>query len=287
MKIKKTVCVFLAALWFIFDFYSGRVNALFGNAHFSIGKKVLEKLDTDISEGEKKAFLSGIVYADIGRFKFDDETGIASDSNKFVAEMKKFAETKEEKWFVRGFEIHVFQDGETRKFLEDILGHKYSSYITYAVDCGTLDSYFVKESGILYNDYLGKFNFEQVTAGLDINEFSKKFKTTEEKLKKLAANTLNKCPENLTKVNLVMYDELIRKTYESLGFDKISLDDIHDQAGNLLGVTIIVPAFLESKIQVSEELALKIEQKSKELADLCISKLNDIEKKFESACEET
>ena len=286
MKIKKIVCVPLSILLFVFNFCSGRVNALFGNAHFSIGKKVVEKLDTDISEGEKKAFLSGIVYADIGRFKFDDETDIASDSNKFVDEMKKFAKTKEEKWFVRGFEIHIFQDSETKKFLEDILDHKGSSYITYAIDCGTLDSYFVKKSGILYNDYLSKFNFEQVTAGLDVNEFSKKFGITEEKLKELAANTLNKCSKNLTKVNLVMYDELIRKTYESLGFDKISLDDIHDQAGNLLGITMIVPAFIESKIQISEKLALKIEQKSEELADLCISKLNDVEKKFESVCKE-
>ena len=75
-----------------------------------------------------------------------------------------------------------------------------------------------------------------------------------------------------------MYDELIRKTYESLGYDKIGLDDINDQVGNLLGVMIIVSAFVESKIQISEELALKIEQKSKELADLCISELNDVGK---------
>lgn len=278
IKIKKTICVSLAVLLFVFNFCSRKVNALFGNAHFSIGKKVIEKLDKNISEGEKKAFLSGIVYADIGRFKFDNETGIASDSNKFVTEMKKFAKTKEEKWFVRGFEIHIFQDGETRKFLKDIFGHKYSSYITYVIDCGTLDSYFVKESGILYNDYLSKFNFEQVTAGLDMNKFSKEFDVTEEKLKKLAANTLNKCSKNLTKVNLVMYDKLIRKTYESFGYDKISLDDINDQVGNLLGVMIIVSAFVESKIQISEELALKIEQKSKELADLCISELNDVGK---------
>lgn len=278
MTIKKTVYMTLAVLLLVFDFCSEKVNALFGNAHFSIGKKVIEKLDTNISEGERKAFLSGIVYADVGRFKFDNETGIASDSNKFVAEMKRIAETKEEKWFVRGFEIHIFQDGKTRKFLEDILGHKYSSYVTYAIDCGTLDSYFVKESGILYNDYLSKLNFEQVTAGLDMNKFSKEFDIAEEKLKEFATNTLIKCSKNSAKVNLVMYDELIKKTYESLGFDKISLDDIHDQAGNLLGVTIIVPAFVESKIQISEELALKIEQKSKELADLCISEFNDIEK---------
>ena len=287
MKFKKMVYVSLAALLFAPNFCSGRVNALFGNAHFNIGKKVIEKLDASISKESKNAFLSGIVYADIGKFKFDKETGVESDSDKFVSEMKKFAETEEEKWFVRGFEAHIFQDSETKKFLKDILGHEYSSYADYVVDCGTLDSYFVIKSGILYNDYLSKFNFEQITDGLDMAEMSKKFNMTEEDLKKSAAYVLGcylkilgnsgkmKNSLVLKKNSLVMYDDLIKKTYESLGFEEISLDDIHEQAGNLLGSTIIIPKFVESKVRISMELASKIEQKSEELADLCVSNFSD------------
>lgn len=40
-----------------------------------------------------KRFLYGVVYADVGRFKFDNETGIDSDSYEFVNAMKKFAKT--------------------------------------------------------------------------------------------------------------------------------------------------------------------------------------------------
>ncbi len=275
MKFKKMVCLSLAILLFAFNFYSGRVDALFGNAHFNIGKKVAEKLDASISEESKSAFLSGIVYADIGKFKFDKEAGVESDSDKFVSEMKKFAETEEEKWFVRGFEAHIFQDSETKKFLKDILGHEYSSYVVYVIDCGTLDSYFVKKSGVLHNDYLSKFNFGQITDGLDMADLSKKFNMTEEGLKKYATDVLSQYSEGLRKNNLIICDDLIKKTYESLGFETISLNDIHEQAGNLLGSTIIIPAFVGSKVQISDGLASKIEQKSEELADLCVSNFSD------------
>ena len=63
---------------------------MFGNAHYNIGKQIIDKIDIDLSPSEKNAFLSGMVYADIGRFKFDKQSSVESDSTHFVSEMKKY-----------------------------------------------------------------------------------------------------------------------------------------------------------------------------------------------------
>ncbi len=241
---------------------------------------MIKKLGTNISKENKSAFLSGIVYADIGRFKFDKETGVESDSDKFVTEIRKFAKTDEEKWFVRGFETYIFQDGKTKEFMKDALGREYSSYITYALNCATLDSYFMKKTDILYNEYLIKFDLEQAIDGLDNSgELSNELdKTRKEKLKKYAIDTLNIHSKDSKKNELVIYEELIQKTYASFGFNKISLDEIHKQAGNLLGAFIVFSTFVGSKIPISEELAQNIEQASDKFADSCISKNEELKK---------
>ena len=271
MKFKKFVCTALALLFAANSCYTG-VNALFGNAHFNLGKKIVRKLDKKLSEKEGNAFLSGMVYADIGRFKFDKETGIDSDSDKFAKKMKELAKTDEEKWFARGFEMHVLQDNETKKFLNETLGRKYSSYSEYMTNCGIVDYYFAGKSGILYNEFINEFNFEQIISGWNVKDLSKISGISEDKIKDFVMIILKKSSKYPKKNNLVMYEDLIEKTYNSFGI-KVSSNEIHEQAGNLLGVFIIVSNVIGNKTKISEDLALKIEKKSNSLAELCLSKL--------------
>lgn len=270
-SIKKLLCVALAAIVFRSSCCT-EVNALFGNTHFNLGKRMIEKFDTPLLESEKSAFLSGLVYADIGRFKFDKETGIYSDSDNFANEMKKFAVTPEEHWFARGFEAHVMQDNETGNFLTDVLGRKSSAYAEYIMDCSLLDSYFSKKNGVLYNNFLDKFSFEQITMELDVKDIVKAVNISEDKIKDFTRIILNKYSSCENKNTLILYDDLIKKTYHSFGFE-IGLDDIHQQAANLIGA-FIVTSIVAGQKEIPEELVSRIEGKSDELAKFCITNFN-------------
>ena len=103
-----------------------------------------------------------------------------------------------------------------------------------------------------------------------MDTLSKKLNVSEEKLKNFSTLVINNCSRHPKKNSLVIYDDLIKRTYESLGFN-ISLEEIHEQAGNLFGVIMILSSFIGNKMHMSEELASKIEEKSDELTDLCIS----------------
>lgn len=260
---------FIALVGFSFCFMEA--SALFGNTHFNLGKKMIELYNKKLTKGERNAFLSGLVYADIGRFKFDKETGINSDSDKFVQEMKKFAQTPEEQWFVRGFAVHVFQDKETCKFLTEVLGHKSSTYLDYIMDCSLIDSYFMKKNGGLYSKFLDKFNFEQITSGWDIKNLSKVTNIPENKINNfvnLALSNYSTYPNNHT---LIMYDNLIKKTYQSLGFE-ISLDEINEQAANVVGAFTVCSILIE-KNEIPAELVSTIESKSNNFAQYCMKKI--------------
>lgn len=281
MKFKNIMCLILS-IWCIgLGFFSVEASALFGNTHYCIGKKMIDKFDKKFSEckgykplsdGEKDAFLSGMVYADIGRAEFDKKAGVDSDSDVFAEEMEKTAETSEEKWFARGFKMHVVQDRETKKFLKEVLDHGYSSYSEYAVDCATVDSYFLKKYGILCNEFLDKFNFDQVASGCDMKDLAEKFGVPEDKIKSSVKHILRRCYDYPKKHNLVLYDNLIQKTYQSLGFEA-SVDEIHQQSANILGIFLIMPHVVEKRAVISEDLVLKIEEKSDLLADWCLSEL--------------
>ncbi len=272
MKIKKFLCTILAVILSNLTCCM-EANALFGNTHLNLGKKIIEQSNIKLSKSEEKAFLSGLVYADIGRFKFDKEIGINSDSIKFVSKLKELAITPEEKWFARGFEIHVFQDKNTEKYLNNIIGKKSCSYSQYIINCSLLDSYFLKSSGELHNEFLDKFNFEQVSAGIDIENLSKTVGIPKNKIKDFVLIVLDKC-SSTTKQSLVIYDNLIKNTYNSLGLN-VSIESIHEQAANIVGAFIATTA-IAKKTKIPEELAYKIEKESKILANMCISNfLND------------
>lgn len=263
-----------AVLVYIFSslFCCMEVSALFINAHFNLGKIIIEQSGISLSEDEKNAFLSGLVYADIGRFKFDKETNIDSDSYRFVEEMKKHAMTSEEKWFIHGCEMHILQDKETNKFLREILGRDSSSYLEYIMNCSLLDSYFFRKTGCyIFNDFLHKFNFKQVSYGLDMKKISHAVGIPEDKIEDFINIALNRYSAKSDKYQLIIYADLIKDTYHSFGFE-IGLDDIYEQAANILGASIISAAVAE-KNEISPDLAYNIEVQSDKLAKLCVSKL--------------
>lgn len=280
MNLKKAVCMAISTLFFGMSFCCNGVSALYGNSHYNIGKKITEKLDEKLSQSEKEAFLAGVVYADIGRFKFDKEitidkeTGekteksIDSDSDEFAKKIKELAKTKEEKWFAAGFEVHVLQDKKTKSFLKEIFEKDYSSYSEYMSQCGALDMYFSKKSGILYNEFLNKFNFDQIAK--DDNFDALTVGVPKSIVKYLTKKIIKKYSDYPQKNELVMYEDLIKRTYKSLGYD-VDLEDIYEQAGNLLGSFIVIAHVMGNKEEISEKTALKIEEQSEKLADLCLS----------------
>ncbi len=255
------------------------VNALFGNAHFNIGQKIIKNLEIEISEGEKKAFLSGLVYADIGRFKFDEELKVESDSDKFVEEMKKHVQTSEEEWFVRGFEMHVLQDKETLKFLKNVFGFQKINYVNYIFSCGFLDAYFSDQNNkYIYNEFLDKFNFDQICENKSFGEITKHLDLPKDILEPTINILLKSKYDFLDKDELVLYDSLIIKTYESLGL-KINTEDLQEQAANMVGSFAVLSSIYkmppeETKLS-KEDLASKIELECENLANLCISNLKE------------
>lgn len=272
MKVLKKLLETILACILSNQFCCMKVSALFINTHFNLGKIIIEQSGISLSEDEKDAFLSGLVYADIGRFKFDKETSINSDSYKFVEEMKKYAKTSKEKWFVRGFEMHVLQDEETGKFLKEVFAREKYSYLEYIMDCSLLDSYFLRKNGCyIFNEFLHKFSFEQVSYGIDMKKLSQLLGVPEDKIENLINIILSKYSAIPNKYQLVICTDLIKNAYGSFGF-KITLDDIYEQAANILGACIITASAAE-KYEISSDLADKIEDKSDELAKLCISKL--------------
>lgn len=273
-KLKKLLCGTLIAVMGS-SFCDLEVAALFGNTHFNLGKTMIQSYNNVLTEGEKNAFLSGLVYADIGRFKFDRESGINSDSYEFVQRMEKFAQTPEEQWFVRGFDVHVLQDSQTGRFLTEILGRKSSSYSEYIMDCSLLDSYFTKKNGGLHNEFLDRFDFEEIISGLDLESLSKEVDISEDTIKDFATLALSNSFTNPNKNTLVLYDKLIKDTYQSFGVE-ISLDQIHKQAANVVG-TFIVSSFFIEKNEIVPELAAIIESKSYEFAQYCMKRLEDKE----------
>ena len=273
MKIfKKSLCSIIVASTLAGSTCCMKVDALFGNTHFNLGKMMIEKSDVSLTKDQDKAFLSGLVYADIGRFKFDKETNINSDSDKFVVEMKKYARTPEERWFVHGFEVHVLQDKEIGNFLKESLGHESSSYSEYIMNCSLLDSYFLKKNGYyISNEFLDKFSFEQVSTGMDMKSLAQMAGIPEDKVADVVNAILAKYSMCPNKYQLVIYGDLIKDTYQSFGFT-IDLDDVYEQAANVVGAFSITSS-VAGKYEICEALASEIEAKSDEFAKSCISQI--------------
>ena len=259
---------------------ASEVKSLFGNTHFNLGKKIIENLDISLSESQKKAFLSGIVYADIGRFKFDKEINIASDSSQFIEEMKKHVNNPEDEWFARGFEIHRLQDAKVDEVLKDIFENKESiSYKEYVTQCALLDCYFLKKTNeYIHSDCIEMFNFDQMKENLD------KLNTVPASLlgyinldKSSVLNLLNFFYNSVDgKYSLNLHKNLLKNTYNELG---LKLDDksIDEQAGNIIGSFAMLAFFFRHDVILDKtEIISKIELACSQLVKGCTDHLKTI-----------
>ena len=250
------------------------VNALFGNSHFYIGQQMLEQMNT-LPEQEKTAFLSGLVYADIGRFKFDRELGIESDSDKFVNEMEKHIENDEEKWFVNGFKVHNFQDEKTGEFFKSIFTPE---QLNYYLNCSFLEYYFMsKNSSFIFDNFLDKFNLEQVNKEISIKKLSQIAKIPQDKMPeyiKLIPLIFKNHYNEISKNQLKLYDNILIKTYDALGL-KVTKEDIQEQASNILGIFIISSNLCKEQ-KISEHLITKIDTQTEKLTSLCLENFKNL-----------
>ncbi len=274
--LKKFFCVVMICIFGCFA-YCVEGSALFSNTHFYLGKRAIEQwlaqTGISLSEDEMRAFLSGLVYADIGRFRFDKESGVESDSEEFAKILLQNAETSVEKWFAIGVFIHVLQDSQTGAFLSAVF-EETSGYPRYIMNCSLLDNYFIKKVGSgISNEFLDRFNFEQVSAGMDMKSLSQMLGVPEDKIKPAVINILSKHTANFAATyKLFLPIRLIKMAYQSVNLE-LSEDDIREQAANAVGSCIITAAFAD-KSDIPEERVLKIEAKSSELVGLCKSKLD-------------
>ena len=241
---------------------------MFGNTHYNIGKQIINNMNISLSENERSAFLSGMVYADIGRFIFDKKIGIASDSTTFAEEMKKYTTTNEEKWFVRGIEMHILQDQQTNDFLAHIFGKNNNGYLNYITECSLLDCYFLRNNkSYIYNEFLDKFNYEQVTSELDTASIARSLGIPDNQIFPMCKSIISSFYMQINKCNLITYNELIVKTYHSLGL-KITQKDVQEQEANIVGASIIA-CFIASKQQLPDKLFIKIDAECKKVINLC------------------
>ena len=245
---------------------------MFGNTHFNLGKEIINKINLSLSENEQNAFLSGIVYADIGKFKFDNTIGIESDSYNFLEKMKSYTKTAEEKWFAYGINTHIIQDKETSKLLKNIFGDNNNNYLQYIERCGILEHYFLsKNNSFIFNKYLDRFNFEQISTALNIYNINIISEISKNKAYSVIMSILDKHYKSITKSILVLYEDLIIKTYSSFGL-QLTKECLYEQAANII-VAFAVSASILNTCKEIDKLSDKIEIEFEKLVAACSSSL--------------
>lgn len=249
--------------------FSWEGNALFGNAHYSIGEKIVAKIGRSLSEVERLAFLSGMVYADIGRLKFDKLCGVESDSRDFLKILKANAITDQEKWFAKGVQVHILQDEMTSEFMIDFANAKITDYTSYILRCSLIDYYFFKISGrYIFSDFLEIFDLNEVSELIECKKLCDTFQFTEGQVEEICKSTLKSYYGSVEKISLSACDDLLIRTYQDLGLN-ITKEDLHRQQANMLGAFILITFIVWDKQEIFSSLAKIIEEKSEKIADVC------------------
>lgn len=301
-NLKKFLCVVLVCV-FGCSSCCVEVSAFFSNTHFYLGEKIfeqicklpenereelLEALGYSVEESkelspvlstlkeEKRAFLSGMFLADIGKPRFDKECGTESDSKEFAKVMWSYAETPIEKWFALGWWLHALQDEQTNAFLSAVFGET-SDYSKYIFNCSLLDHYFrSKYYCTNYNEFLDMFNFEKASTDIGMEFLTRCMGVSKDKMEVLVKSRIRKNSWPYYEQELVICGKLIKKVYRYYGLDKLSYCDIYKQAGGVVGVSKSMVPFIHDFIYkngIPKELVPKIEAKSDELVKMCVSKL--------------
>ena len=259
--------IFIFFISFILIFNEMVVYSLPIYTHFYLAERLLNVAKINLTNDEKNAFLSGVVYADIGRIKIDDipsnkygkKTKISSDSEEFANEMMKFVINSIEKWFVFGFKLHSFQDTNTDSFLNKSFGVSKCSYLHY----GAIDNYLKeKNKSYIFSDNLSK---EEFLEKMSINDISPLIENSLGKNKYGIIGSILKIFVNIPEflqswiLKLVLkkfyFDrkdlkkkivspkyKLLQRTYRSLGI-KLSIDGLKTQEANLIAVSSLMSMY--------------------------------------------
>ncbi len=258
MSLFKKISTLVLSMAMVGQVFLTNASALHGNTHYFLAESALNSSGISISESERSYFLSGAVYAKIGLMKFDKEAKVKSNSKKFINQMKKFAKTPEEKWFVKGFEANRFQEknskGKFKKFLARLndshLGKKCSERdnIIKGCLCSMIDKYFeIVKNKFIYTKLIEKFN------PLIVAKFTKDklgtmgfipdyryYERIGDKCKKILKDRYNETEE---KAEIKLCSDLLKKTYKHFGLE-VTDEDIENEAGNLIGSYAVATKWL-------------------------------------------
>lgn len=98
------------------------------------------------------------------------------------------------------------------------------------------------------------------------------FKLPKNKIHDVFTPILNKHYKSITKDELVIYTDLITKTYYSFGL-QITDEDIYEQAANII-FSFAVSSSISGKNNIIDDIPYKIEAESEKLVDLCLLSLS-------------
>ena len=246
---------------------------MFCYAHYSTGKKILELSHLNLDDDARKAFYSGLIYADIGKFNLDKKTKVESDSKKFLEKLKKHAKTKLEEWFLIGISVHIFTDKKMKNLLKNIFKSPTCGYISYLKRCSILEYYFLKKTkSYVFFFILNYFNIGSMLFNIDFLNTHKLFKETKDFLENRLKKVIDDFYINIDKINLKLPVSILTNTYNDLGIF-LSEKALKTQAANLIGASVLSCAFMVSHNdnKNSEKISKSIEREIKKLCKQGVS----------------
>ncbi len=162
--------------------------------------------------------------------------------------MKKHATKKTDKWFLKGLMVHIFLDKQTTKTLRKIFNKKDFKRYEYLKYYGILEWYLMnKYKRYIYTEHLSKFKIKDLKSRFSNTKQIVASAVPKTKLLNIWLNVLSIKKGNyrklfsnsITKNNINTYDDLLIKTYKSIGLD-ITPRELHIQMGNVVAAFILL-----------------------------------------------
>ncbi len=263
--------------------FCANVYAFPGFFHYIVAEKILEEGPyKDLTKEESDAFKAASVWADVGACIFDKKAKIDSDSHEFLEIMKKHATKKTDKWFLKGLMIHIFLDKQTTKILQKIFNKKDFKRYEYLKYYGILDWYLMnKYKRYIYTEHLSKFKIKDLKSRFSNAKQIVSSAVPRTKLLSIGLNVLRirkgdyrkLFGNNIAKNNISNYDDLLIKTYKSIGLD-ITPSELHIQMGNVVAAFILLQVLYGKEKDLVLD-AKKIDDEIKNLVTESINLLKD------------
>ena len=229
--------------------FCANVSAFPGFFHYIVAEKILKEGPyKGLTKEESDAFKAASIWADIGAFVFDKKVKVESDAEEFLEIMKKHATKKTDKWFLKGLMVHIFLDKQTTKTLRKIFNKKDFKRYEYLKYYGILEWYLMnKYKRYIYTEHLSKFKIKDLKSRFSNTKQIVASAVPKTKLLNIWLNVLSIKKGNyrklfgnsITKNNINTYDDLLIKTYKSIGLD-ITPRELHIQMGNVVAAFILL-----------------------------------------------